>query len=122
MAPQALNINPASIRPAIERAAGKRRMGDRGYQKQTKKRRILIRLSSSYRRPGGTDHFPQVIGEGSVLDRTWVKAIGGQPVTATTRLAADLRDAGILQTCRVRFCPRARLQGGLACAYPLWRA
>src|SRR6266567_3908240 len=110
MAPQALNVNPASIRPAIERAARKRRMGDRGYQKQTEKRRILIRLSSSYRSPGGIGYLPEMIGEGSVLRRTWMKAIGGQPVIATTRLAADLRDVGILETCRVGFCPSDRIE------------
>ena len=111
MAPQSLNVSPASARPAIERASSKRRMGDRGYQKQSDERRILIRLSSSDRSPGGTGYLPQVIGEGSVLRRTWMKAVGGQPVMATTRLAADLRDVGILETCQVGFCPSDRIDG-----------
>src|SRR2546428_10978456 len=110
MAPQALNVNPTSIKLAIERAASKRRMEDRGYQKQTEKRRILIRLSSSYRSPGGTGHLPEVIGEGSMLRRTWMKAIGGQPVIATTGFAADLGDVGKPETRRRSFCPSNRIE------------
>jgi len=52
-----------------------------------------------------------VIGEGSVLRRTWMKAIGSQPVTATTRLPADLRDVGIPETRRCRLRPSNRSEG-----------
>src|SRR2546423_14424449 len=98
MEPQALNVSPASARPAIERAASKRRMGDRGYQKPSEKRRILIRLSSADRSPGGTGCLPQGIGEGSMLGRAWVQSVAGPPVIARTGFTADFGEGRIPAT------------------------
>src|SRR5256885_12817672 len=95
MEPQALNVSPASARPAIERAASKGRMGDRGYQKQSEKGRILIRLSSAYRGPGGTGCLPQVRGEGSVLRWPWMKPICGPPATGPPGFAHEPGDVAI---------------------------
>src|SRR2546423_13243027 len=109
MEPQALNVSPASARPAIERAASKGRMGDRGYQKQSEKGRILIRLSSADRGPGGTGCLPQGRGEGSMLRWPWMKPIGGQPVIAPAGFTADLGDVAITGNPRWRFCPSNRI-------------
>jgi hypothetical protein len=111
MEPQALNVSPASARPAIERAASKRRMGDRGYQKPPEKRWILIRLLSADRRPSVTGYLPQVIGEGSMLGRARVEAVAGQPIVARTGFTADLSDVDIRETRSCGFCPSNRIEG-----------
>src|SRR2546429_9007093 len=109
MEPQALNVSPASARPAIERAASKRRMGDRGYQKQSEKGRILIRLSSADRGPGGTGCLPQVRGEGSMLRWPWMKPIGGPPVIPPAGFPADLGDVALPDNPTCSFRPSKRL-------------